>query len=375
VGLVTVPADFRPSDHLLPMMNQLGVTMFPSPPYPEDCPPGAMYPGTHSEEVSHSVFEAKWKAQVDFRKKRLIAPVLSQIEPLRAIIRDYQPSVVLTDTLMHQAAIASHLENRPYVGFSASLRMVAPAGFQYEPDAGDVRSAAIPIYAQFGMQQQFASIEFMSPYLNIVFSLPTFVGHELPDANRIRLVGPPSTETRGDEVEFPWDKLDSNRPLVYISFGSVLRWQPDLLDMLIASIEPLGVQCVVSAGELALKKTFPANIIARPYVPQIALLKRAHVFVTVGGANSVNEALSSGVPMLVMPRYIDQPLQGHFVEASGVGLSIPAPERSVERIRDALRRLLDPSQGYKERVQVVQTAYAAADGGRNAAALIAALPH
>jgi MGT family glycosyltransferase len=203
--------------------------------------------------------------------------------------------------------------------------------------------------------------------LNFVFALPAFVGSDCPNAELVRLVGPPSMAGRGDEVGFPWEKLQTDRPVIFISCGSVLRWQPDIIDVLTAATEPLGVQCVVSAGELVGKKSFPPHVLAVSYAPQLALLKRVDVFATVGGANSVNEALCAGVPMLMMPMLHDQHLQGHFIERAGVGVSIATADGTIETYRAAFKRLLDESQGFKTRSRALQSTYAQVDGGRAAA--------
>jgi len=54
-------------------------------------------------------------------------------------------------------------------------------------------------------------------------------------------------------------------------------------------------------------------------VPQLEVLKKADVFVTHGGMNSVNEGLSFGVPMVVIPFMSDQPTNARRIEELGLG--------------------------------------------------------
>jgi UDP:flavonoid glycosyltransferase YjiC (YdhE family) len=67
-------------------------------------------------------------------------------------------------------------------------------------------------------------------------------------------------------------------------------------------------------------------------------LRRAAVFATHGGANSVTEAIVAGVPMLISPMCNDQFHQAYFVERAGIGyvenLAQAPLARIVERLRD-----------------------------------------
>lgn len=90
--------------------------------------------------------------------------------------------------------------------------------------------------------------------------------------------------------------------------------------------------------------SLPANVLARRFVPQPAVLSRAALFVTHGGMNSVNEALYAGVPMLVLPQGADQPLVARRVVDLGAGLSLPPRDVTEDAVRTCARRLLtDPT--------------------------------
>ena len=50
----------------------------------------------------------------------------------------------------------------------------------------------------------------------------------------------------------------------------------------------------------------PNNFIVRPHVPQLEVLRRADLFITHGGMNSVSEGCWYGVQMIVLPQVGDQ---------------------------------------------------------------------
>merc|ERR1711957_1136919 len=52
----------------------------------------------------------------------------------------------------------------------------------------------------------------------------------------------------------------------------------------------------------------PSNFVLRDAVPQLEVLPLCDAFLTHAGANSMHEALSLGVPMVVVPVFGDQPV-------------------------------------------------------------------
>jgi MGT family glycosyltransferase len=63
---------------------------------------------------------------------------------------------------------------------------------------------------------------------------------------------------------------------------------------------------LATGGDTRIADGVPENFIVRPSVPQLEILRRAAVFVTHGGMNSVQEALYYGVPMVMAPQAADQ---------------------------------------------------------------------
>lgn len=247
----------------------------------------------------------------------LVDAAEADIEPLRQVIRDVRPDVVVIDPMVYAAAIACELERVAWAAISNSLNPVLPDDLDSEllrtvrwlaPD----RAA---LFARHGIAARFRGCDVLSPHLTIAFTTEALAG-AVPG---VELVGPSLPRgIRGDEAPFPWAWLDPARPLVYASFGSQVYYQPALFRAIVDAVTDQPVQLVCSVADLDLGP-LPPNVLACRYVPQLALLARTAVMITHGGANSVMEAIAHGVPLLVAPLCNDQVHQLHFIERAGIG--------------------------------------------------------
>ena len=137
-------------------------------------------------------------------------------------------------------------------------------------------------------------------------------------------------EPADDEVR-DWLAAD-DRPVVYVSFGSFLSVRGDVLARVLAALRPLGVRVAMATGSADRPSSArcPPDWLVRDYLPQVALLQPRGAAVTHGGNNSVTEALTAGVPMLVLPFSTDQFAGAAAIEAAGSGGSA-RPERGHVR--------------------------------------------
>jgi len=89
----------------------------------------------------------------------------------------------------------------------------------------------------------------------------------------------------------------------------------------------------------------PSNFLLRDAVPQLEVLPLCDAFLTHAGANSMHEALSLGVPMVVVPVFGDQPVNADVIARTGAGISFrhPLVTFNDDSLRIALDKLLDES--------------------------------
>ncbi len=304
-------------------------------------------------------------------KELLVEQAGPQIEPLRQVIHNFHPAVIVADPMIYAAIIAAFREKIPWVALSNSLNPVLDESVR--SDLLDTVAALATdretLFSQHGLKVSFRGCDALSPWLTVAFTTSKFIGREVPGVN---LVGPSlPAGSRGDEVDFPWQRLRPDRPLVYVSFGSQIYHQPEIFGRIIAATRDLGVQLVIAAQQLHGAPDFdrlPDHVLTCAYAPQLRLLPKARVFITHGGANSVMEAIRFGVPLLISPVCNDQFHQAHYVRQSGVGVVLDLFHATSEECRETIRKLLD-DPAYRKRMKRISQSYQR-DGGREAAVLI-----
>jgi MGT family glycosyltransferase len=271
----------------------------------------------------------------------LLDNVPERVTEIRAWYKRDGPDVVVADPLYYPAAIAAHLAGLPWASVSNSLNPVLPAGLDSAllETVRRLSARRAALFESYGMIAKFSGCDVLSPYLTVAFATEAFVG-KAPAG--VTLVGPSfPMRARGDET--PFRPLPSDRPIVYVSFGSQIYFWPGIFDKMLTACRAVNAHAVFSLGDLADHPRWGApteGCDVYRYAPQLDLLRRASVFVTHGGANSVMEAIAAAVPMLLSPMCNDQFHQAWFVEKAGIGLVENLIEAPVERIAARLRRLL-----------------------------------
>lgn len=148
-------------------------------------------------------------------------------------------------------------------------------------------------------------------------------------------------EERGDPEVTDW-LAASDAPLVYVSLGSFLSVRSDVLARIAEALRGLDVRVALAAGSTPVEELgeVPRSWLVRPFLPQVTLLRGAALAVSHGGNNSVTEALTAAVPLLLLPLSTDQFAGAAAVEEAGLGEALDPNAASAVELRAAARRLL-----------------------------------
>ncbi|NQW87356.1 glycosyltransferase family 1 protein [Frigoribacterium sp. VKM Ac-2860] len=132
-------------------------------------------------------------------------------------------------------------------------------------------------------------------------------------------------------------------PFVYVSFGSFLSVRSDVLGRVAEALRRVGVRAAIAlgSGDRADLGEVPSDWLVREFLPQVTLLDAATAAVTHGGNNSVTEAMTAGVPVVVLPFSTDQFAGAAALERTGVGVALAPNTATVDELAEALRHVLD----------------------------------
>jgi MGT family glycosyltransferase len=144
--------------------------------------------------------------------------------------------------------------------------------------------------------------------------------------------------------ERPRAAVDGGPPLVYVSFGSEApRSQlfPDLYREVIHALAALPVRILVTIGDHrnpAELGSLPAGVRVERWVAQSEVMPRAAAMVGHGGSGSTLAALAAGVPLALIPLFVDGPENAARVEEIGAGIVVG---RDLAGLTGAVAALLE----------------------------------
>lgn len=217
-------------------------------------------------------------------------------------------------------------------------------------------------------------------------------GHDAPDV--ISLIGndtktptivytsrlfQPMAEAFGDSYAFVgpsvmqrYPRRPHDRPLVYVSLGTVLNNAPDFYRSALQALSGMDCDAILSIGDAvdpAALGPVPGNVRIFPRVNQLEVLAGADVFLTHCGMNSVSESLLCGVPMVLFPQHGEENAVAIRCEQLGAGLRLKRPSASC--IRSALEAVLGDDR-YRRAAQTVAEDFARCGGAAEAADFVEA---
>ncbi len=177
--------------------------------------------------------------------------------------------------------------------------------------------------------------------LNIVYTTRNFNGDEALQESEYLFAGP-SIDRIQEEYDLDLSVI-GDRKLIYISLGSLNTDFVDFYKTCIMAFRNTDYYVYISIGkkcEVSQLGEIPPNFSVKSFLPQLEILKRADVFITHAGFNSVNEALYFGVPMLAVPQVNDQYTVAKRLVSMQLGMTESLKELSPETLRSKTETLI-----------------------------------
>jgi MGT family glycosyltransferase len=255
--------------------------------------------------------------------------------------------------IRHADVVVGHPSALPVAGEVYGFPPVWPSAFRPEPgELGDLRELCDRVSDSFTAEWNSALAELnpaSAPSTSafaehgdvVLYNYPA----ELADPEREPLL--PAHLFIGSAVrDEPFDVdvaewiAATDEAFVYVSFGSFLSVRSDVLARVTEAIVASGMRAAIALGSADLSElpALPADWLVREFLPQVTLLRAAAVAVTHGGNNSVTEAMTYGVPLIVLPFSTDQFAGAEAIERCGFGVVLAPNEATVDELRVAIER-------------------------------------
>ncbi len=230
----------------------------------------------------------------------------------------------------------------------------APLKFKISAKLIDVQVLPKHVCKELGLKERCLKDGIINakPELNIVYVPEQFQPGREAFGNDYIFKTPVAEVTKGN-IRIPYEEM--KHPVVYISLGSIIS-NRGFCKECIRAFGNTGFSVILNTGKIPVDSlgSIPANIHAYSFVPQIEVLSHADVFLTHCGMNSVNEALSLGVPMVAMPFINDQVTNANQIVRLGLGKKVRSfPSRGKEllmAVDDVYR-----NRSYKDRAEEMRT--------------------
>src|SRR6185503_13419353 len=129
----------------------------------------------------------------------------------------------------------------------------------------------------------------------------------------------------GSEPLPSWLAEADDRPLVYVTFGTVFNRDVALLARVVGALALLPVRVVVTVGPGGDPDALgpqPHHVHVARYLPQDEILPLCAAVVSHGGSGTFLAALAAARPQLCLPQAADQFLNAAALERSGAGVTL-----------------------------------------------------
>ena len=278
--------------------------------------------------------------------------------------------VVVGDYLMPAALLGATLAGRPYVAvYHSALPFPAEGAPPFgtllpESTRGSAEwtlatERAEALGSAFGAQVSRAAAQLgvapvpvdlvrtpVSKSLNILATAQELEPGLLPLQGPVVMTGPclPRPAPSTGDVGALLAGLPAGRPTVYVSLGTVFNSKPTVYRVLVRGAQAAGANVLVSAGASleSLGDLAGTGVVLQRRVPQLEVLRHVDAVITHGGNNTVQECLSAGRPLVVLPFGGDQAANAHRVVRLGVGVRLDAAGLEQAAVAEALRVALSP---------------------------------
>lgn len=163
---------------------------------------------------------------------------------------------------------------------------------------------------------------------------------------------------------------NNDKPLLYVSFGSLGAGDTELLKRIITTVGKLPYRALVNVGDYRGEYSdLPGNVIIDSWFPQPSVIPQVDAVIHHGGNNSFTECLYFGKPAIIMPYVWDGHDNATRVDETGHGFKMPRYDWTDADLAEKLEACItDPAM--KAKLEVTSAHMQARNGPKKAAGIL-----
>jgi UDP:flavonoid glycosyltransferase YjiC (YdhE family) len=288
----------------------------------------------------------------------------ARLPELLAIADKWQPDLIVHELSEFAGPLTAQLTGVPHAtcGYGPLL----------EPEIADVAAAAAAEhYVTAGLAPAAARL-YRSLYLD-----PCPPSLQVPAASAIerRIAVRPEPAGADGAAEPGWLRSLPQQPTVYVTLGTVWNQDPAFFRIVLDGLAGRPVNVIAALGpgkDPAALGARPPNVRICDFIPHRQLLGHCDLVVCHGGAGSVLDALSAGLPLLIVPQAADHFYNATRVVAAGAGRSMPHGDVTAISVGREIDLLLGDAR-YRDAAAAIAAEIAAMPSATDALAALTAL--
>ena len=262
---------------------------------------------------------------------------------IEAAVEAFRPDALVVDQHAVAGAVVAHRYGLPWASVAPTTMELTRPFLRTMPRLEDwIAERLAIVWRAADMPGEPPHDLRFSPHLLLAFTAGPLAGDPADVPPGAVLVGP-AFGSRAPDPDFPSGWRDPARRQVLVTMGTLsMDIAKDFYQRMAAALQPLGdrLQAVVIAPDGTLA-TPPDHVLVRPRAPVLDLLPRTDLVVSHGGLNTVSEALTHGVPLVVAPIKGDQMFNANAVVTAGAGVRVSFDHVRPDALREVLLAVLD----------------------------------
>jgi UDP:flavonoid glycosyltransferase YjiC (YdhE family) len=344
-----------------PLLDE-GIELFPV----DDDPTGLVTTQTWVRKAS-----LRGIAALEFLWRDFLTPLAVAMVPrVEVAVERFGPDVLVVDQQAFAGAIVARRRGLPWATSATTSAELVDPFIGFPKVASWVRERLVEVQLEAGVDPpaaQRGDLRF-SEQLVLAFTTEALAGSPAalpPGVGPIVMVGPSireaSSPLQSPGSDFPWSWMAGEEPLLLVTLGTVNADAGGrFFGVVVETLTDSPWRAVLVAPP-EMVGSVPPNVLVQPWVPQLRLLDHVQAVVCHGGHNTVCEALSRGLPLVVAPIRDDQPIVADQVARAGAGVRIRFGRVRAVELREAIAAVLgDPA--YHVAASLIGESFAAAGG-------------